>query len=347
MPCRISAFVLTGAIVLMMTSVSCTSSGDPYLRSLRLSVQHIDPVDSVSIDDYAIIDIRDAISVDDDWLLLSTSKGEHALMFLNPVTSDFFMAIRRGRGPGEILSGTNLQKSGDRAVIYDFNGGVCTSVNLNETIRTRTAVLDTIGNFRDKAPKPVYIGICGKDGFVSGNSMDETVWYSFFGPEGNILSSVAAFGYKELSAYDRDYILSWHLSSKYVSNPSGTRVCVANVASPTLSFSKVDSGMMTEYKRYEIAPPQARIDNILDAFHGIAADDKYVYLIYSGHKPRGDVLPSNACNDLIVYDWEGNPVKHYHLSRHISSVHVAGGCLIGTSDHPDCKVYKYILPDLS
>lgn len=345
MPCRISAFVLMGAIVLMMASVSCTSSDNPYLRSLRLSVQHISPVDSVSIDDYAVIDIYDAISVDDEWLLLSSSKGEYNLMFVNTVTTDCFMAIRRGRGPGEITGSSCLQKSGGSAVIYDFNSGICTSIDLRETIRTRTPVLDTIGNFRGKTPKPLYLGVCGKYGFVSGNSMDETVWYSFFDPEGNILSSVPAFGYKELSAYDRDYILSWHLSSKYVSNPSGTRVCVANVACPSLSFAAVDSGLMTEYKRYEIAPPEHALQD-KSAFQRAFADDKYVYLIYSGYMVRGDILPSHACNHLVIYDWEGNPVRHYYLSRHISSIHVKDNCIVGASDYPDSKVYKYILPDL-
>ncbi len=339
---RFPVFALAGAIVLMLVPVSCTSSKDPYLRTLRLSACHIEPVDSVSIDEYAIFDPYDAISVDDNWLLLSSGKGDYNLLFVNAVTSEHFHAIRRGRGPGEIINGSSLYKVGKSAVIYDFTGGTCMSLNLSETIQTRTPVLDTIGNFRDKSPKPVYIGICGEAGFVSGNSMDETVWYSFFDPEGNVLSSVPAIGYKNLSAYDRDYILSLHLSSKYVSNLSGTRVCVANVASPTLSFSKVDSGILTEYKRYEIAPP-GRGMQALSAFQRLFADDKYVYLIYSGHKLRDDILPSHACKNLVVYDWDGNPVKHYQLSHHISSIHVEGNSLVGVSDYPDSKVYKYIL----
>jgi len=335
------------AITAFLTmAVSCVSSHDPYLRTLRhLKTEIIEPVDSIDVDDYEVFHLNNVVPIDDNWLLMSSTKGDYNLMFLNTETSERFFAIRRGRGPGEIVHGNSLSKSGESAIYYDYNGGVCISINLMQTIKKRCPVLDTVGIFRDKVPKPVYIGRCGKDGFISGNVADENVWYSFFDPEGNVLSDVPALNYNELPK-DRDYKLSFLLSSKYVSNPAGTKICVANVACPSLSFSNVDSGLMTEYKRYEIAPPEVGQLDSKEAFHGLFADEEFVYALYSGYMLRGDALPGYTCNHLIVYDWDGCPVKHYRLSRNISSIHVEGNCLTGSSDYPECKVYKYVLNGL-
>ncbi|MCM1502598.1 MAG: hypothetical protein NC115_08050 [Bacteroidales bacterium] len=334
------------AIMMAMACLSCTSFDDPYLKTLRhLNVEMLEPFDSVDVDNYAVFHLDNVVPVDDEWFLMSSNKGEYNLMFLNAITSECFSAIRRGRGPGEIVQGSNLYKAGNSATYYDYNGGICVCINLAKTIEYHYPVMDTIGIFRDKVPRPVYIGMCGKDRFVSGNSADDEVWYSLFDSSGNVMSNIEAWNYKDLTK-DRDRRLSWMLSSKYAANSDGTRICVANVASPTLSFASVEDGMMAEYMRYEVAPPKYGTADMTGAFHGLFADDIYVYILYSGHKLSGDLLPSHECNHLVIYSWEGMPIRHYYLSRNISSICIDGNCLIGSSDYPECKVYKYLLPGL-
>ena len=62
----------------------------------------------------------------------------------------------------------------------------------------------------------------------------------------------------------------------------------------------------------------------ISAFHGIDADDENVYVIYSGHKIRNDVLPSNECRHFIVYD---------------------GDTLWCASEYPESCVYRFELPN--
>ena len=118
--------------------------------------------------------------------------------------------------------------------------------------------------------------------------------------------------------------------------------------SPSLSFSKVDAGILREYKRYSNAPcgiTNGRVTGeFRSAFNGIDSDDKYVYVLYSGNRMRGGTLPSNECRHLIVYDWDGNPVKRYILNRNVCSVHIDSGTLWCASTYPESCVYRFDMP---
>lgn len=337
------ATIIAAAAVLY----SCSEEQDAYLRTLNIKAEKLEYIDSLNIEQYNLFQAIDNVKIDKDWLLLSASKGDYNLLFVNIVTSDHFFAIRRGRGPGEIIQGCSLHKCGDDAVYYDVNNAKCIKINSSESIRNRKIVMDTAAIFCDKASRPIYMTSCGADGFISGNMLDTKVWYSYYDKEGKILSSVAALNFDGYAEDDEAHLSSLLLSSKYASNPDGTKVCVASVPTASLSFSNVDSGKLIEYKRYEadiVGTTNGRITpEAISAFQGIVADDKYVYVIYSGHKLKDDVLPPNECRDLIVYDWDGNLVKRYLLNRNVSSVYIEGKTLWCTSTYPEHCVYKFIL----
>lgn len=337
--------VIVAAIVAMTTS--CNSSGTAYLKSLPLETEPLTAVDMICIDDYAVFSPNCIVKADDSWLLMSTTKGDYRLMFLNPSTSEHFFAIRKGRGPGEMIQGGSLHKSGDDAVFYDVNNAVCIRINLSETINKREPVIDTIATFTGGPSKPVYMTSCGESGFVSGNLVDPDVWYSYYDNTGQIISGVSALDFDGMPK-DRDHRVSFLLSSKYAASPDGTRVCVANVVSPSLSFSYMDSGRLEEYRRYEMASPGMAggrlTEDHVSAFMGIDADEKHVYVIYSGHKLKDDVLPTDECKDLVIYDWNGNPVRHYILDRSVNSISVEKDCIYATSTYPEYRVYKFPLP---
>lgn len=341
----IRPIIITAICAVVM--LSCSSEKDAYLRSLGLEVEYLSAVDSVNIEQYDMSQVRNVVVIDDEWILMSTIKGGHKLLFLNMKTSDHFFAIKGGRGPGEMINGNSLHKFGEDACFYDSNNATCIKIRLEETVRNHRLTADTIGLFKYGPSKPIYMTTCGKNGFISGNLIDENVWYSYYDSTGRIYSSVEALDFDEISG-DRDAKLSFSLSSKYVSCPNGTKVCVASVASPSLSFSTVEAGCLAEYKRWPMPPVGMVVGHVTpehtSTFMGIDADDNYVYLAYSGHRLRNDVLPTEECNHLIVYDWDGYPVKHYYLNRNVSSIHIDGNNLWAASTYPESCVYRFVNP---
>ncbi len=339
-------FMVIAAISAAMT-VSREAEQDQYLRTLKMEPVHLEYVDSINIDRFDLFQARDIVSLDDGWIVLSAVKGEFKLLFLNTNTSEHFFAIRKGRGPGEMIDGNSLHKHEDGAAFYDMGGAICIKTNLEHTSTNTHIRIDTIGLFREHPAKPIYMTTCGTKGFVSGNLLDDKVWYSYYDNMGHILSSIESLELEEFSI-GGDTMISRMLSSVYASNPDGTKVCVANVMCPSLSFSKVESGILTEYKRYSNSPygiVGGRVtEEFRSTFNSMDADEKYVYVLYSGHKISGDELPSNECVHLIVYNWDGNPVKRYLLNRNVCSVHVNVNILWCTSTYPESCVYKFILP---
>lgn len=341
----IRPIIITATCAVVM--LSCSSEKDAYLRSLGLEVEYLSAVDSVNIEQYDMFQVRNVVVIDDEWILMSTTKGGHKLLFLNMKTSDHFFAIRKGRGPGEMINGNSLHRYGDGAAFYDSNNATCVKISLNKTAAGSSIAIDTIGVFNSGPSKPVFMTTCGSGGFISGNLTDDKVWYSYYDSTGCILSDIDMLQLDEFAA-GGDTRISWMLSSVYTSDPEGKRVCVANVISPSLSFSKVDAGILREYKRYSNAPcgiTNGRVTGeFRSAFNGIDSDDKYVYVLYSGNRMRGGTLPSNECRHLIVYDWDGNPVKRYILNRNVCSVHIDSGTLWCASTYPESCVYRFDMP---
>ena len=340
---------LSVVILIMMMVCSCAVERDPYLRTLSLDVEYLEASDSINIEQYDLFQIDEVVSVDEEWLLVSSNKMDYRLLFVNTVTGDHFYTIRKGRGPGEMLDGGSLHKSGDDAVFYCLKTATCIRLNLDKTVVEREAVYDTIGLFRRGPSKPVYMTSLSSGCFLSCNLADPNVWYSLYDRDGNIMSSVAALGFEELSN-DRDDRVSFHASSKYAAHSSGMKVCVANVCSASLSFSKLESGVLSEYRRIEI-PPDGMVESRLQqdyisAFHGLAADDDHVYVLYSGNRIWDRKIPVNECRHLIVYNWDGTPIRHFYLDHTITSVHVLGDVIYGTSTYPESCVYKFQLPDM-
>ena len=327
--------------------ISCSTERDAFLRSLPLEAQHLEAVDSFNIDRYGLYQPNSVVKSDNGWIVLSSAKGRYKLLFFNPDTGDHFPVVHNGRGPGEIIQGGSLHGDGKTAVYYDLNSATCIKIHLNETVRSRKVVADTIGNFKGVS-KPVFLTSAGS-GFISGNLTDAGVWYSYYDSKGNIVSNVDALEFNDLPA-GGDYAVSFLISSRYASSPDGRKVCVATVGAPALSFSEIENGNLTEYKRYTMDPVGMENGRLtpdhVSAFAGMDADEDYVYVIYSGHKIRGDVFPADECRHLIIYDWDGNPVRHYRLDRNINSIDVADGCLYGASNYPESAVYKFDLSDL-
>ena len=78
-------------------------------------------------------------------------------------------------------------------------------------------------------------------------------------------------------------------------------------------------------------------------FSGIDADEKYVYLLYSGKNIKEEGEHAYDCPHLLVYDWNGHPIKHYKLSKPLYDFCISGKTLYGLSREVEPMVYIYSL----
>ncbi len=320
------------AAIFSAAMVSCSDSEtNAYLRSLRrVGMTVIEPVDSASLSDvekFMALGIMKA----GDWLIMNgDNRSVHHLLFHNLNSNEHFC---------------NLQKLGDRTLIMDADKNIMFEFNVSEGERTKITSLDTVAVLGETSAEPVKVACCGKNGFITTNPLADS-WYSYTDKDGNILSSVPALEYKELSG-DFDTRISFLISSALTSSPDGTKACVANGIFPAISFSSVENGKLTEYKRYAFPAVGVKENGVtqdwISSFCRLQADGEHVYALYSGNKFRGGSLPSWECQHLIVYDWSGEPVRHFFLSRNITSFFLEGHKLYCDSSYPDFNIYVYDL----
>lgn len=338
---------IAAAIFLLAAAVSCTSkyADDPYLRGLKIREQTLSPVDSSDLDVYGYWQPRDVVNTYDGWFVISSSDNDYHLLFVNPRGGEHFYAIRRGRGPGEIVSGANLHKSGDAVRYYDFTRTKCIELDIEKSIAARAAVCDTVGDF-SKGSRLVYLTSCGKDKFVSGCLIDANYWYALYDRQGKFLSGVEAIA--GLSK-DRDRALSAMLSTRYASSPDGKHLCAANVNVPVVSFASVTGDELKENKRIQASfdgEKEGRARTAKSYFNGVAADDNHVYILYSGHRITDREMPSHECSHVLVYDWQGNIKHHYFLSRPVCSISLTDDGFYAVSTWPSGKLLHFVTDEV-
>lgn len=337
------------AVVIATMSMSCSSENDSYLGSLKLTAEPLSASDSINIDRYDLFQVREVVKLDGDWLVMSSVSADYNLLFLNVTDSKHYFALRKGRGPGEVAQGSSLHKNAEAAVFYDWSSATCIKLRPDAFAKSGLYSIDTVAVFDSDFGKPTNLVSTGDGYFICGTLWDENTWYCSYNSRGEMLSSVPALEFEEMSK-ERDRKMSFLLNSRYAVSPDGTKVCVANKVSPSLSFSRLGNGILTEYARKAIPPVGMTAGHInqdfVGGFYGLAADNNNVYVLYSGHGVNG-VLPPNECNHLIVYDWNGKPVKRYLLNRNVSSISVDGNSIWAASTHPESCVYRFVLPNMS
>lgn len=322
--------------VLLLFSQSCSNvSQSGYIGSLGLKATSIEPKDSIDLEAYGILAPRQ-IERFGDWFAVSSSKTEFNIYLINPQDGQARGMIRRGRGPGEIAQGCSMHKYDETLIFNDATSATCISVDVEKSILSGQAVMDTIGRFSGNPSRPYFLSKA-EDGFISGNSMDPNTWYSFYDHQGRIVSSVEALGYPDLQISSKDTRTSTMLSSVYTYSSRRKRACVANVATGSISFSNLSDGILNEFSRYEKESPEGQISH----FNCITSDDDHVYALYSGREITDTRIPCNECNYLIVFDWDGTPIRLFHLRHSLSSICRDRDGVTGITTSPLAKIYHY------
>lgn len=342
---RLRQFILVLCIV--MTGCVRTKTID-YLASLDIEVREIIPVESYDLSPYGFL-VPSQVVKYKDWYLIHDASPSRPLVMVNLVSGESFVCLHNGRGPGEMLGG-RIHQDGKRAVTFDLNSRIGISVDLDATIIRRHAVIDTICNFKSLFGAAPVDPIPCADGFIATDAISENAWYEMIDNGGSKLSVVNGPYFDDLGRGDDSFRSSYYINSCVQVSPDKTKVCCASQMGLAMSFSIIENHELHEVKRYELIPPLSSEnkkafspDCIIGVSNG-AADNQYVYLRYGGRKLRdGQIEPGWESKNIIVYNWVGEPVRRYVLSRAISGFVVEDNYLYGVSSYPDPFLFVFPL----
>ena len=325
-----------------------------YLASLPAAAAVLSPIDSLDLEQFGVLSPGCLVKYG-RWVAIEELWTDYNLTVLNLDTHSAKKTIAVGRGPGEMLYGSNLYLEGTGATLTDSYSLMMVSLDMAALDEGYIPPLDTLGVFKsvdnaDSSLRKV------KGGYVSPvsyrHTFDESAWYSLWDADGYVGNAIARPKVEGVERTDPLTTSSYFCSILMTVHPDKDRLCVGHVLMDALSFATVEDRKLKEVKRLEYGMPKLGVAGNGDVvigidrktFIGITSDKDYVYLLYSGRKMRG---PADEANRLIVYDWDGNFVTRYNLSQHVLAIFVDGDELWCLSAEPSSKLLVYRLPEIS
>ena len=347
-------------LVAVLSGCGNGRSNDAYLASLPKSAGLLEPADSLDLDAIGIM-LPSRLVKYDRWVVIKEAQAKHNLVIINLDTHSKMETLRVGRGPGEMLQGQMAYLNESKLVLTEANALNTVSMDLSLLREGYIPPYDTIGTFKSvRNATSIFTRVDG--GYLSiaplFNTFGGDVWYSVWDEDGFIGNSVSRPYIANLEQASPSTIASFFYSSFLKARPDKKRVCVALASMAALSFASIEDRKLSEIKRIEYNEPvvgfhegEAYIsyEESTQCFIGIASDEDYVYLLYSGRKWPADEqgIPSYEGNHLLIYDWDGNFVKRYNLSRNVTDIFVDGNELYCVSTYPSAALFVYHLPGIS
>lgn len=232
--------------------------------------------------------------------------------------------LRHGKGPGEAIGAFNWGIVGEKLWVQDITMNKILAANINE-------LFEESGNksFMQLPFEKFYNSIVLIDSvrlFGVGNSLSsykiEEVEYK----SGKILSQFGQYAFvpKDLSidackdAYkslidlkpSRDKLVLAYMHTDVIEiYDVNTHSCIA-IQGP--SGYPVESNFFVGYQGANFMDVTK---NTRESYIGITTSNKYIYAMYNGHLEKDGW---GRARYIHVFDWDGNPIKKYILTRHIT-----------------------------
>lgn len=318
--------------------------------------ERLSPFDSISLNHFGIT-LPDGFGKYREWFIVKTSQEDSYVCLVNPHEDRVIKLISKGRGPGELTFFRSWQIQGDTLRIYDPNLKNYYLFDLARSVLDgRPEIIkkieicepeDYVGPYH-----PVQI-FHTEGGLVSFGRFETSKWYSLLGEKGEVINSIQLPKFDNMEAVPDMQLEQIGSTSFCAIKPDGKALVAAMLNADAVSFSSIEEDGLKEYKRQVFTDPEMsivgeRLGYIKTAsycFMDAGCNDRNVFFLYS-EKPISGEIPAHECNDLLVYNWEGEPIKRVILQNTVCKLYVEGNTLYGCSTLPEAKIFVYDLSGL-
>lgn len=313
---------------------------------------------AVELDQYGVLSPKKIVLYKGSYIIKKT-KAEN---FLDVLTTDgaVISCVKKGRGPGELVDIGSFQVQGDTLFVFGRSQKKLLVIDIPGTIASqRQQILEEkqIGlsdmSVSEQMAIPVFLQLSNNRIYATGMFGDNSL-YVELSPSGVPISGISGPALEDNKIDDMAQRVL-NASSVMSISPDGARIAVAYNQIAALSFANTEPKLMERWSRVFFQPSLWHPDNVtgvvvgynrddISTFHDLQAFNDNVYVLYSGKNHEGDNEedPSH-CNYLLVFDWDGNPLKKYELENAIVGFHVDGNILYGVSSSPSARVLQFRL----
>lgn len=254
------------------------------------------------------------------------------------------------RVPGESIGtlSRSAQPDGKSVLFYDFslNKIVEYSAGQNQEMNTQIVELPE--------GKQHLAAIKGQDFMISTGLYDEGR-YLYTANTGEAKYFVSYPKHPEMTEKLKSIL---YASSVLRIRPDEKNFVCADMYSGTMDFCRIENGKIELVKRLCLHAPDIRVqgnvnpkvrytkENLM-GFTDVAVSEDRVYALHSGKSFRQAGSDFSVCEELLVYDWEGNLTDRFKLPAAVTSIdyNAVENVIYAVENGADAAILKIKLPD--
>ncbi len=255
--------------------------------------------------------------------IIKDNSGNFLLKALDSLTGKLYKGVHKGNGPNEVLSLSSLQLKGDDILVYDI-----TKKKINRLLfcEKDTAIMLEEYKALLVENRPFIIACVGEQ--TIGAGFFKTSWINYYNDENELVSSLAFPDFQELNQLSEEEKALVYLSTLITVKPDNCKMACATQKAGVIAVSDCTNNELHETVRLNYFPSNVRSNNKQIAytekskvgFCDIGCDDNYIYLLYSGRTREEYGAKAHHCQHVLIYDWNGKPVKHLYLDKPLFSM---------------------------
>lgn len=301
----------------VLSILSCNQTIDNPIQHFKKSPNKtLTPTRTIDLEEFEILKPAQVFRMNDSYMIWDLTD-EKIFSLVNFDSKKVIKGVRRGNGPGEIISTISIQVKDNKFLIYDAERRKINQV----TISSDTAlILNEVSdiNYNNRLFIINYQG-----SHIIATGLFDNAWIASLKMNGEIISKVDFPDFKETANIPNMERSMLYMITHFVNKPDNRKIVAATQDLGVISFfNNVNGSALEEYKQLKYYGPKFTLSERggiawskegVIGFCGLACDDKYVYTLYSGRTYSKHGMLSHHCENLLVYDWNGNPVKQYIL----------------------------------
>jgi hypothetical protein len=296
-----------------------------------------------------------SMEVVDNLLVVINSRGEHIFQIYNTGTDSLILEIgKKGKGPGEFFDPTlalhsNISNNnkGKTIEIFDVYRRRLTNINMSSTLKLDSLVYNEVR-------LPNSIGVVNRVFYRS----DSVIYY-----EGEDEGRFCIYNIHDSSKMKIPYstpTLDFNIDKVYEKyifkseveiNISRKIIVTAPLAMGRLDFfdlkgEYLHSSVFENPESLEEAIARHQEDDIKRYIGDIKSDTDKIYALNMNFYSNKKNIEQNIKSELLLFKWNGTPIKRYQLDRFIPvfAVDSKNQCIYGYAPYePDYPIIKYKL----
>ena len=319
--------VLCLSIIILLLSCSEKEKQPKDILSLFTKVQKISHKSFPNNSDY-IIGSGSFLCLTGDQLIIEDERDQYLMLLYSLKDSCFTKRfIPYGQGPEEFLSVKKIQVKSDTSFYlfdliekkfteYAFYP-YCTN-NINER---------KIHSIDWKKEMPFNV-IKTKDYYVLMNSVEDGL-FTLCGDNGDKIKSFLSYPTKDKKEKNLENIYkAFAYQGQLTVRPGTNQFAFMPVWAPIIQFFHIENSAIHKDKEYLFGYVDYVTDNESSAINSASpvisissyATDHYLYLVYSGQSTKEKGAMAFSGNEILVFDWSGNPICRYQTDISIKSI---------------------------